>query len=514
MFKDSMRAFAVPILGWAVVLFAGALGSLSHLGPPGDLHAFVHTVLELISIFIFVGTFAVTWFSPDPGSDLQAAAASLLLLSAGLLDLAHLLTYPGMPELFFEHTFSRSALFSIAEKFIVLVAILVYANPIKGRLSPEGKKRLLLLVLSITLIFILLVFFVPAGTFAGLEGQWNVRTSWIQGILLLLCAWALKLLIKQRRDTYEPQYLQLTRGLMLLTAGQVAILGSYITLGHLLQAVADLYFFKALFIVVVKKPHIELSQLRKNLQHYEKLSSLGEIAAGTVHEVRNPLTAVRGFLQIIGKKCEEKYFLDAKEINTYVKIMLVEIDRTNDLLGEFLAFAKPQRSDFIRCDLNCIIRDVLPIMKNHGLLKGVEVRCYLPGGSLFVDANPHQIKQVLLNLSKNAFEAMEDSSARQLSINCFPDPTQSTVRLMIKDTGHGIPLEIQKNIFEPFFTTKDEKRGTGLGLSVVNDIIKAHNGVISLVSRPSAGTSFIIDLPLTSQEQSIGRNPEKELLSS
>jgi len=131
-----------------------------------------------------------------------------------------------------------------------------------------------------------------------------------------------------------------------------------------------------------------------------------------------------------------------------------------------------------------------------------------------VDANPHQIKQVLLNLSKNAFEAMEDSSARQLSINCFPDPTQSTVRLVIKDTGHGIPLEIQKNIFEPFFTTKDEKRGTGLGLSVVNDIIKAHNGVISLVSRPSAGTSFIIDLPLTSQEQSIGRNPEKELLSS
>ncbi len=220
----------------------------------------------------------------------------------------------------------------------------------------------------------------------------------------------------------------------------------------------------------------------------EKLALVGELAAGTAHEIRNPLTSIRGFVQLL----QNRFSPEASE-QDYLNIMLSELDRANEIIKNFLLLAKPQHPKLQFQDLNFILQKLVKFVEAQALLTEVQlVRnfCYdMP----FMVMETESIKQVFLNLLQNAIQAMPNGGTLTVSSEFFPQENLSVVK--ISDTGVGIPKEIIKKIGHPFFTTRTN--GTGLGLAVSYRIIENHKGKIEVISKENMGTTFIVKLPVS-----------------
>ncbi len=238
---------------------------------------------------------------------------------------------------------------------------------------------------------------------------------------------------------------------------------------------------------IVLQDVTDFQVLEQKIQHNDRLAMIGQIAAGTAHEIRNPLTSVKGFLQMLGNSLEEKNLLKEKG---YIDIMLTEIQRINLLVSEFLLLSKPKETEFERVDLNVVFRELLPFVENEALLHGIDIEFKSAGKLPTVVGDIELLKQVFLNICKNALEAMENKG--KLTISHTYDRANKKVRIHVHDTGPGIPEEVQSKIFDPFFTTKEE--GTGLGLPICQKIVHEFGGEIEL-SSSDEGTTFYIILP-------------------
>ncbi|WP_238322985.1 PAS domain-containing sensor histidine kinase [Gorillibacterium massiliense] len=230
-----------------------------------------------------------------------------------------------------------------------------------------------------------------------------------------------------------------------------------------------------------------LRSLEEQVKRSDRLAMIGQIAAGTAHEIRNPLTSIKGFLQIL-----RTTFIDKKmeKEQTFVEIMLTELSRINDLVSEFLLLSKRRDVKYIPMDIGAAVREILPIIHNEAILHRVVVN-FEPCADLpQVIADKELLMQVFLNISKNGIEAMGDSGT--LTITEKWDGEERCVLIEIHDTGPGIPHFLIDKIFDPFFTTKQD--GTGLGLSVCQRIIHDMGGVIR-VSSKGFGTTFTVSLP-------------------
>ncbi|MFD0670569.1 PAS domain S-box protein [Cohnella sp. GCM10027633] len=214
----------------------------------------------------------------------------------------------------------------------------------------------------------------------------------------------------------------------------------------------------------------------------EKLSVAGELAAGVAHEIRNPLTALRGFMQLLKAKNTD-----------YVDIMLMEIDRISYIVNEFIGMAKPQALNFISCDLTQLIESVITFMQPQALLFSVQMELAIGSdvGSTVIECEPNQIKQVYMNVLKNAIESMPRGGSVSISIMEGADGHLLT---RIVDQGVGIPEERLGKIGEPFFSLKES--GTGLGLMVCNKIVEAHRGKLRISSTVGVGTTIEVSLPI------------------
>ncbi len=232
-----------------------------------------------------------------------------------------------------------------------------------------------------------------------------------------------------------------------------------------------------------------LRSLEEQVQRSDRLAMIGQIAAGTAHEIRNPLTSIRGFLQVLKKTFEEKGM--SKE-RGYTDIMLTEITRINELVNEFLLLSKPKHVSFGAVDLSGVIGEILPIINNEAILHNVSVH-YEPLSHMpRVVADGELLKQVFLNICKNGIEAMGEGGRLVIAERCnFGD---RRVYVDIRDTGPGIPPFLIDKIFDPFFTTKEE--GTGLGLSICQRIIHDIGGTIR-VSSKGFGTTFTVCIPFS-----------------
>ncbi|MFS1511218.1 ATP-binding protein [Chengkuizengella sp. SCS-71B] len=239
---------------------------------------------------------------------------------------------------------------------------------------------------------------------------------------------------------------------------------------------------------IILKDVSNLRSLEEQVQRSDRLAMIGQIAAGTAHEIRNPLTSIKGFLQVIKKSLKENQMNQEFE---FTNIMLTEIDRINGLVSEFLLLSKPRDFVFEQVDLSKVMQEIKPIIHNEAILHDVEVQYHSASNLPFILANTELIKQVCLNICKNGIEAMVDGGT--LSITEKIDERNKQVSIEIHDTGPGIPSFLVDKIFDPFFTTKQE--GTGLGLSVCQRIIHDIGGSIR-VSSKGFGTTFIISMPL------------------
>lgn len=235
-----------------------------------------------------------------------------------------------------------------------------------------------------------------------------------------------------------------------------------------------------------------LKQRQEQLIQSEKMAALGQLSAGIAHEIRNPLTSIKIFIQSLEKEMD----LDVHQKEDF-RIIMKEIDRINENITRFLNFARPEEPLFQKIHTGELVKDTVNLLaaklKNSGIRLEISFLEEYPS----VDGDPKQLAQVVLNLLLNAVEAMPQGGTLTIhsKVKVNPDECKEFLQLIIKDTGHGISEKDQPYLFDPFFTTKSG--GTGLGLSIVYSIIQKHNGQIEVESDLGKGSSFILSLPIS-----------------
>jgi two-component system, sporulation sensor kinase E len=253
--------------------------------------------------------------------------------------------------------------------------------------------------------------------------------------------------------------------------------------GEVLQDNGVLYGAFVLFRDVSHMMNLE-EQVRRS----DRLKTIGQIAAGTAHEIRNPLTAIKGFMQLLNKTLSERKMSKEQE---FVGIVLSELERVNDLVSDFLLLSKPKEIKQMSMRIGRVLQEILPIIRNEARLYNVTVLYYPKQDSLPIVADKELLKQVFLNLGKNAIEAMNEGGTLIFRESSQPD-RPGKIAVEICDTGTGISPDALEKVFDPFFTTKPQ--GTGLGLSVCQRIIHDLGGSIDLSSDEN-GTQFTVWLP-------------------
>ncbi|HXX33625.1 MAG TPA: ATP-binding protein [Thermodesulfobacteriota bacterium] len=247
--------------------------------------------------------------------------------------------------------------------------------------------------------------------------------------------------------------------------------------------------------IVVFRDLTNIYKIQEEILRMDRLVSLGKLASGIAHELRNPLAGIKTTAQALG---EEMSGDDSRR--EYLHRITKEIDRLNDLLKTFFSFAKPQNLTLVHCHIKDIINEIIPFLIKEIADKGIRfVESYHPQlPRIRVDKT--QMHQVFLNLFLNAIQAMPTGGelkiqASPMISNSMEGAKQNFVKVVVSDTGRGIPSQIVHKIFDPFFTTKP--KGIGLGLSITYQIIKKHGGTIKVDSQWEKGSSFIINLPET-----------------
>lgn len=233
----------------------------------------------------------------------------------------------------------------------------------------------------------------------------------------------------------------------------------------------------------------EYKQIEQSALQNDKLAMLGKIAAAIAHEIRNPLTSIRGFIQLL-----RPYLLEIGK-EEYARIILTEIDRANDIIYEFLNSSKPSAPMKQAASIEHLIREVIMLTESESLLRNCEISVESFDSDAIVSIDIKQVKQVILNIIKNSLDAVEEVQAeRRGRIDIILDSDGQYVKIVIKDNGKGMDKATMNKLFDPFFTTK--QAGTGLGLSVSYRIIRNHGGTIRVDSQVGSGTEFSIYLPL------------------
>lgn len=235
----------------------------------------------------------------------------------------------------------------------------------------------------------------------------------------------------------------------------------------------------------------KLVETQAAVEQHEKLASLGLLAAGVAHEIRNPLTAIKAALFT-----QQKKFAAGSPEHSDVKVVEREIVRLERIVNDFLQFARPAEPEpvVIAADLLLMETKIFfaPQLEKNRIQLNLE-----PSTPTYVKVDPAQMKQVLINLVQNAAESIGQDGSITLRVRQSRKPLlngeKSTVILEVSDTGKGIPLEAQKRLFDPFFTTKES--GTGLGLSIAARIVQKHGGVLQYQTHVNRGTTFGILLP-------------------
>ncbi len=240
-------------------------------------------------------------------------------------------------------------------------------------------------------------------------------------------------------------------------------------------------------LVVLMENH-DTAETARRIEQLECLAGIGEIAAGAIHEIRNPLTSINGFIHLLKTRATRQTDQAALE---YCTLISEEIGHINSILTDFLALAKPRATAFAAVDIGQLVRDVQGLMYGEAVLSRVTVEVRLPGGPLPVHGNADKIKAVLINLCRNAIDAMPDGGA--ITVTVTATAGSGAVRVAVADSGVGMPAAVLTEIFKPFYTTKEN--GTGLGLAICRRIMQEHRGEITVASEEGKGTTFTITFP-------------------
>jgi signal transduction histidine kinase len=236
----------------------------------------------------------------------------------------------------------------------------------------------------------------------------------------------------------------------------------------------------------LREGRIEIERLhRTQMSRAEHLATLGELATGLAHEIRNPLAGIAGVIEIIGRDLPV-----TSPARAVVKDVRQEISRINQIVTDLLQTARPHPPKIRKSDLNTTVEHAVMLGRQQALETSVEIRLQKDSSLPEVEHDSDQIHQVLLNLLLNALQAVDHDG----TVSVVVKQLGSMVAVEVRDNGRGIPAADLPNIFRPFYTTKGE--GTGLGLSLARRIVEDHHGRIDVTSVVGRGTTFAVMLPL------------------
>lgn len=258
------------------------------------------------------------------------------------------------------------------------------------------------------------------------------------------------------------------------------VLGKYIWID---SAIASLFLIdkKTKLFISLSKDITDKKEAEEMLIRSEKMSIAGQLAAGVAHEIRNPLTSLKGFVQLLQAGIDRK--------DEYYNIMIDEIEKIDAISSELLFIAKPMTDDRKDESVSEMVCDVITLLNTQAKVYNIELILQIETEqTIFCDRT--QLKQVLINLLKNAIEEMPNGGI--ITIRVTTDSRYCCISVV--DQGPGIPENLLHKLKEPFFTTK--KDGTGLGLMISNKIIENHNGRLDIIQNPDKGSTFSISLPL------------------
>ena len=250
------------------------------------------------------------------------------------------------------------------------------------------------------------------------------------------------------------------------------------------ECIATLFLMSILFLLAQYMLLKRQTKLERQQNELQKIELVGTFAASTAHEIRNPLTGIKGLVALLKEKYKDE------QDQFYFSIIEQEIERINEIVSEFLILGKPTAIIEQTYDVRTILNEVALIIQSEANLHNIVFHLHLPDRPVHIRCSKDHMKQVVLNITKNAIEAMTSGD----TLTIFVTNNETHAQLQIIDTGKGIPKHIQKHLFHPFFTNKDT--GTGLGLVICKRIIEMYNGHIFINSIENEGTTVHIEIPL------------------
>jgi two-component system NtrC family sensor kinase len=251
-------------------------------------------------------------------------------------------------------------------------------------------------------------------------------------------------------------------------------------------------------VITIGEDITEWKSVQEQIAQTDKLAAVGQLAAGVMHEINNPLATLGACLEALEARSEDLAGSSRLAFEEYFRIMESELGRCKRIVDGLLDFSRPKARHKRSAPVNQIVEDTLFLVKHHDRFKGIRLVRRLAHGLPPVEANTEQLIQAFLAIMLNAIDAMEGSGTLTVTTAFGPDRGDE-VLVSIADTGAGIPREYLSKIFEPFFTTKAPGRGTGLGLSICYGIVAEHGGRMQVDSQLDRGTTFRVYLPAASE---------------
>lgn len=253
-------------------------------------------------------------------------------------------------------------------------------------------------------------------------------------------------------------------------------------------------------LIITFQDLTEIRSMEESVRRKDRLAAVGRVAAGLAHEIRNPLGAMRGAIQVMQAQTPPE-----SAQASLMEIILRESDRLNKIITNFLTYARPRVNNFSEIDLREAVNDTFTLLKHSPDIKeSHQLELDVPNEPVNISADPTQIKQIFWNLARNSIQSMPNGG--KLSLNLVKLPYKR-VQIVFADTGCGMPPEQVEQLFEPF--SNSTTGGTGLGLSIVYQIVRDHNGTINVRSLEGVGTTITIEFPADFRPQLTTNDVEK-----
>ena len=241
-----------------------------------------------------------------------------------------------------------------------------------------------------------------------------------------------------------------------------------------------------------------INRFKEEFRKNESLAQMTTMAAGVAHEIKNPLASISIYLQLMDKLMEKNGSMSRDEARRYLDVVEEEVERINKIAVDFLFAVKPMKVNLTACSVNDIVNKTVNIVGAELGERGITLTLHLATSLPKVFADPALLEQSLLNLVKNAMQAMpEDRSNPEITISTYIE--SDMVRISVQDNGCGMTEDQMSKIFEPYYTTKSS--GTGLGLTVLFKIMKQHGGDVTVHSSYGEGSEFILQIPVPQNER-------------